>query len=426
MISREPTWVGGRQRAYRKIKGDITADVAIIGGGLTGLLTAYLLYQSGKNVAVLEASTLGSGATAYTTAFVTQVIDTSLSDLIKMFGAKNAQHIWQAGEQAIETIETIVKKGKIDCEFERCSARIYAASEKEYKKLEHEHRAAARLGFATKLVKNTTLPFKQYGVLEVKNQAKFHPLMFLSGVANIVSASGGKIFEHSKALSLEEGSGSVTTVKLAAGSVTAKEVIVATYAPFNSPGTTQYKKGMYSSYVFEVRLPKGVFTEGLYWDTKSPYHYFRIDRRGQFDRMILGGEDHRAELPVSKKKSFDALEKYLAGLLGVRSYEILRKWIGAVLEPVDGLPLIGAYRPHQFVATAFSGNGMTYAMVSALIFRDLILGKKNPWIQVFDPRRKFTLYRVAKKGMDYAAEFFGAAVQNTLRRRTSSAPFKNG
>jgi glycine/D-amino acid oxidase-like deaminating enzyme len=192
-------------------------------------------------------------------------------------------------------------------------------------------------------------------------------------------------------LSLKEGPGSITTVKTAAGSLTAKDVIVATYAPFNKPGTAKYIRGMYSSYVFEIRLPEGIFTEGLYWDTESPYHYFRIDRRGTFDRMILGGEDHRSELPVNQKKKFDALEKYLAGFLGGRSYEILRKWIGAVLEPASGLPLIGAYKPHQFVATAFSGNGMTYAMVSALIFRDLILGKKNPWTDVFGrhlrPRR---------------------------------------
>ena len=233
------------------------------------------------------------------------------------------------------------------------------------------------------LSKKNTLPFEQYGFLEVKDQAKFHPLKFLSGVAEIVAASGGKIFEHSKALSLKEGPG-VSTVKLAAGSVMAKDVIVATYAPFNNPRIGKYKKGMYSSYVFEIRLPEGIFPEGLYWDTESPYHYFRIDRRGAFDRMILGGEDHRSELPVSQKKKFDALEKYLAGLLGGRSYEILRKWIGAVLEPASGLPLIGAYKPHQFVATAFSGNGMTYAMVSALIFRDLILGQKNPWIHIFD------------------------------------------
>jgi glycine/D-amino acid oxidase-like deaminating enzyme len=89
-ISREPTWIGARQEAYRKIEGDVTADVAIIGGGLTGLLTAYLLIKNGKKVAVLEAGTLGSGATAYTTAFITQVIDISLSDLTKMFGAKTA------------------------------------------------------------------------------------------------------------------------------------------------------------------------------------------------------------------------------------------------------------------------------------------------------------------------------------------------
>jgi glycine/D-amino acid oxidase-like deaminating enzyme len=392
-ISDEPTWVAGRQKTFRKIKGDVTADVAVIGGGLTGLLTAYLLSTSGKKVAVLEAGTLGSGATAYTTAFITQVIDTSLGDLIRMVGPQKAKSIWQAGEQAINRIERIVKKEEIDCEFQRCSARIYASSEKEFRALKNEHRAAERLGFATKLVENKTLPFEDYGHLEVKDQAKFHPLKFLRGVADIVAAFGGKIFEHSRALSLKEGPGSATTVKLAAGSVTAKDVIVATYVPFNKPGTAKYTKGMYSSYVFEVRLPKGIFAEGLYWDTKNPYHYFRIDRRGTFDRMILGGEDHRSDLPVSPKKKFDALQEYLADLLGGGSYQIVRKWIGAVLEPVGGLPLIGAYKPHQCVATAFSGNGMTYAMVSALIFRDLILGKRNPWTHVFD--RHLPPHRIA-------------------------------
>lgn len=382
-ISRQPTWVGARQKAYRKIQGAVTVDVAIIGGGLTGLLTAYLLSKNGRRVAVLEAGRLGSGATGYTTAFITQVIDTSLSDLIKTFGARRAKSIWQAGEQAINRIETIVKTENIDCEFQRCSARIYASNEKEYKKLEIEHRAARRLGFRTKLANDHTLPFKQYGFLEVKNQAKFHPLKFLSGLAETISASGGKIFERSKALSLKEGSSKAIIVKLAAGSVTSHDVIVATYSPFNNAGTAKYTKGMYSSYVFEIRIPKGIFTEGLYWDTGNPYHYFRIDRRGQFDRMILGGEDHRADLPVSTKR-FEALEKYLAGLLGGQSYQIGRKWIGAVLEPADGLPIIGAYKPHQFVATAFSGNGMTYAMVSALIFRDLIVGRRNPWAHVFD------------------------------------------
>jgi glycine/D-amino acid oxidase-like deaminating enzyme len=399
-ISHQPTWVGARQKAYPKLRGDITTDVAIIGGGLTGVLTAYLLSKTGKKVAVLEAGTLGSGATAYTTAFITQVIDTSLGDLIRMVGQTKAKSIWQAGEQAIDRIETIVKKEKIDCEFQRCSARVCASREKDYKKLEHENRAAERLGFATTLVNNRTLPFEEYGLLEVKDQAKFHPLKFLRGLADIVATSGGQIFEHSKALSLKEGPGGATTVKTTAGSVTAKDVIVATYAPFNKPGTAKYTRGMYSSYVFEVRLPKGIFTEGLYWDTESPYHYFRIDRRGQFDRMILGGEDHRSELRVSPKKKFDALEKYLVGLLGGRSYQIVRKWIGAVLEPVGGLPFIGAYKPHQFVATAFSGNGMTYATVSALIFRDLILGKRNPWTHVFDRnlRRRRNTWNLERNG----------------------------
>lgn len=111
------------KRHTGKIEGNVTADVAIIGRGLTGLLTAYLLVKNGK-VTVLEAGTVGSGATAYTTAFITQVIDINLSVLTKIFVAKTAQSIWQAGQHAIKTIETIVKKEKIDCEFQRSHSRV--------------------------------------------------------------------------------------------------------------------------------------------------------------------------------------------------------------------------------------------------------------------------------------------------------------
>lgn len=413
-ISNEPTWTLGAQKARPKIKGDVTVDVAVIGGGLAGLLSAYFLVKEGKKVAVLESGVVGSGATLYTTAFITQVVDTHLSDLIKMFGAKDAALIWESGGRAIDTIEAIVKKEHIDCEFMRCPAYIYAADEHERDELESEQRAAREIGFGTKLVKNNVLPFEHHGFLEVSDQAKFHPIKFLHGVAAAVESSGGKIFEHSEALSIKEGTNGIA-VKTSGGRVMAKDVIVATYVPFNNPKPVKFKKGMYTSYVFEVRLPKRSFPEGLFWDLNNPYHYFRIDRQATSDRMILGGEDHRAGVPVSERKNFDALREYLTGLLGERPYTIVRKWKGALLEPVDGLPLIGAYKPHQFVATAFSGNGMTFSTVSASLFRDLIAGRKNPWARIFDPARPLTVYRVAKKGMDYAGEFFGGAVKNTLR-----------
>jgi glycine/D-amino acid oxidase-like deaminating enzyme len=418
-ISHEPSWAVGRQKVHPKLKGAMRADVAIIGGGLTGLLTAYLLSNSGKKVVVLESNLVGLGATLYTTAFITRVVDTSLDNLIKMFGTACAKLVWKAGAEAIAMIEAIVQKEKIDCEFGRCSAYIYASNEKEYAVLEREHQIAKRLGFRTALVKNKKAQLTRYGFLEAKEQAKFHPVKFLRGVAKAVEASGGKIFEKSRALSIAEDLHG-STVKTRAGSVTAKDVVVATYMPFNNPATTKYKKVMYRSYVLEVRLSKGIFPEGLYWDSDNPYHYFRIDHRGKFDRMILGGEDHRSDLPVSREKSFAALREYLGELLSGRQYRILRQWTGGVLESVDGLPLIGAYKRHQFIATAFSGNGMTYAMVSALLLRDLISGNKNPWTKVFDPKRAFTLYRIAKKGTDYAEELFEGAIKNSLRSKAAS------
>jgi glycine/D-amino acid oxidase-like deaminating enzyme len=286
--------------------------------------------------------------------------------------------------------------------------------------LEEEHRIARQFGFSATMNKGKQLPFAPSGWFAVNNQAKFHPLKFLRGVTSAIESSGGKLFEHSKVLSLEPTAGGGVAIKTAGGNITAKDVVIATYVPFNNPKTVAYKKAMYATYVLEVQIPPKTFSEGLFWDCDSPYHYFRIDRGRKFDRMIVGGEDHRADVPINKNKSFAALEEYLAGLLLGKRYTIVRRWVGGVLESVDGIPFIGAYEPHQFVATAFSGNGMTYAMIAASIFRDLIVKKrasKDIWMHVFDPKRSFTLYRLVKKGMDYGEEFFGGAVKNTLRER---------
>jgi glycine/D-amino acid oxidase-like deaminating enzyme len=196
--------------------------------------------------------------------------------------------------------------------------------------------------------------------------------------------------------------------------VHAQNVIVTTYLPFNNPKPTHFKKGVYQSYVVEVHTSRMQIPEGIYWDTHRPYNYFRIDRRADGDRIIVGGADHRKELPVSRKKCFRALERYLKGVLGDTPYTIIRTWSGPIIESSDGLPLIGEYAPHRYLATAFSGNGMTYSMVAAILFRDVLTGVKNPWKDLYDPKRSLKPYRLLIKGRDYLQEFFGGAVRTML------------
>jgi glycine/D-amino acid oxidase-like deaminating enzyme len=413
--STESTWAGIAKEKYPALKKEIAAEVAIIGGGLAGVLTAYQLAKGGKKVAILEADEIGKGVTTYTTAFLTNVIDTDLSDLIKMYGAKNAKLIWQSHFDAINTLEQIAKKEKIDCEFTRCNNYVYALDEKEYEDLKEEKKGADKIGFKTELVKSKHLDFEQAGAWVIKNQGKYHATKFLYGLLPVLERMGVEIYEHSEVEEIEELD--YFSVQTKNSRVLAKKVVIATYQPFNNPKQTLFKKGMYRSYVFEVQVPKGMFKEAIYEDMKNPYNYFRVDRGAKYDRMVIGGQDHRNEIKMAPQRNFKALEDYLKQIMGGRKYAITRKWYSRVLEPSDGLALIGETSPNQYVATAFSGNGMTYSAIASQVLADQITNRKNPYSKLYDPKRIPSLYQLAKKGRDYTEELVGGAMKNIFKSK---------
>lgn len=371
------------KKNYPGLKNDLNVDIVIIGGGLTGILTAYLLSKSGKKVAVLEKEKIGEGATEYTTAFITQVIDTDIEELVDLFGKKKAKLVWESGGKAIDLIEKIVSDEKIDCDFKRCSAFIY-----------------------TSFKKNQT---------EIKNQAKFQPLKFLHTLAQKASENGVLIFEETEVLEVK-GDNPVI-VKTKNSTVQSQYAVISTYQPLGHPLEFFLKMGLYTSYVLEAKIPKKKLPEAIFWDRMSPYHYFRIDPQKTYDRLIIGGEDHRSELKISPEKNYQALEDYLKSIIPQIKYEITRKWAGPILETVDGLPFIGrmSRNDYHLVATGFSGNGMTYSAIAAQIFQDIILGNSNPWIPVYNPKRIPTPSQLIRKGIDYTKILYGGAIKNFFR-----------
>ena len=242
--------------------------------------------------------------------------------------------------------------------------------------------------------------------MEIPNQAMFHPIKFGNALAMLAEKAGAKIFTNSKVLTIEN-----LTAKTLTGEVKAQDIIIATYRPITNEGT-HFKKGLYDSYVYELEIKKGIISEGMYLDMHNPYHYFRVDDYGHNSRMVLGGEDHRRAIKINPEKNFKALGEYAQKLLPVGSFKIIKRWQSGVLEPSDGLPLIGAIKPHVFAATAFSGNGMTYAALSGLIIRDLIIGHTNPYIELYDPKRTLKIKALLIKGRDYTVEFLGGAFKN--------------
>ena len=414
-IKESPTWSQYKSKIrYPALTGDLSADVVIIGGGLAGILTAYMLTNAGREVIVLEKDTIGSGATEYTTAFITQSIDTEYQKLIKMFGKAKAKLIKQSHGMAIDTIEAIVKKEQIDCDFKRISNFTYTNTAKDLEMLEEEYLALKKDGFDVYLKRPKYFPFKNYGALEWKNQAKFNPLKFLNALTSILKSRGTSIYEKTEVLKISGKENITVTTK--DSTIKGRQVIIATYQPLGNPKQTFAKKGMYVSYVLEAQIPHGLIKEATYEDTENPYHYFRIDIGKGFDHIILGGEDHRSELKINANKTFKALEHYLIELLGSVPYKIVRKWRGPILEPSDGIALIGEFKPKHYVATAFSGNGMTYSAISAILLTSLITNKKNKWTKLYDPKRIPTVKQLLLKGKDYAEEFFKGAVKNSLVR----------
>lgn len=399
--------------SYPKLGADKEADVVVVGAGIAGLLTAYTLAEAGKSVIVVEKHRILSQTTPRTTAFITQSIDVDTPDLIEMFGLEDAKKIWASHGEAIDFIERIVKKEKIDCEFMRCANIQYANDRKEKREIDAEYAALKQIGIKASLSESPNLGFHNKGALAIPKQAKYHPLKFLVGLLPALERMGVEIYEKSEVCDIDGDF--PTKVRVGKHTITTDWTVTSTYHPFNNPKEVFMKKGMYVSHVVELEVPKGKYVEGIYEDQDNPYHYFRVDagkgRRGK-DRIILGGEDHRKEIPMHKK-SFEALLEYAEDTFG-KKYPVVRMWSGPIEEPVDGLAFIGEYDCHRIVATAFSGNGMTYGAITAMLSRDLLLGKPNPYVELYKPGRKPTMKQLWKMGRDYTEEFFRGAVANAL------------
>lgn len=407
------TWEEHQTAAYPKLSDDIRTDVVIVGGGLAGVVSAYLLARAGKNVVVLEQGVRGTGATGMTTAFITQAIDSETGELITMLGEENARLVWQSGGVAIAELRQIVEREKIECEFSSCSAYLYGRTESQSHDLAREAAVIHRLGFTAQHFRNENLGFKNAGYLELPDQAKFHPLKFLNALTAKAVDAGVRFFENTSVVQLSE-SGPVKATTADSHSVLAEDVIVATHQPFNKPGTLRFKKVVYRSYVLEMSVPRNLLKEGIYWDQSNPFIYFRVDHAGDSDRLMLGGADHRADIPFSHERNFHSLERSARELLSGAAFTVTRKWSGPILESIDGLPFIGAYRPHRYLATGFSGNGMTYAVVAGLLLRDVLTGHDNPWVGLYRPTRKMKLHVLATKAPHYVMEFFGG-LWNVIR-----------
>ena len=365
------------------LQGAVHVDVAIVGGGITGITAAYLLKQAGKRVAVIEAHRVGAGVTGETTAHISALLDTRYYNIESDFGKDGAKLAAQSQNEAIEQIAHIVRDLQIECDFTRVPVYLYTEQPQAVDEIKQEIEAARRAGLNAAYTEQIPLPFSTKGALWLPDQAQFHPLRYLFQVAAAIPGGGSHIFEHSRIQDIQDGS--PCQVKTEEGSVTADTVIMATNVP---PGlhVVDTEVAPYRSYVMALRTDD-IIPEGLYWDTEDPYHYIRWANTGGGRVLLVGGYDHKVGQNDDTESAYRALYEYAQRHFQVNA--VVGRWSGQTYEPADSLAYIGLSpgAEHVYLATGYGGLGMTYSNVAARLLTDLIMGRPNPYADLYSPAR---------------------------------------
>lgn len=374
-------------------------DVVIVGGGIAGMTTAYLLVRASKSVALVDDGNLGSGETGRTTAHITHALDDRYYNIEKIHGKRGARIAAASHTAAIDLIERIVSKEGIDCDFHRLDGYLFLDPTDRKKSLNDELEATHRAGIGeTELLDRVPLESFNIGqCIRFPHQAQFQPLKYLAGIARAIKQSGGQVYTGTHAQEVNSNG-----IKTKDGfKIAAKKIVVATNAPIIDKISKIYGKQIaYRTYVIAGRIRKGSVPQALYWDTGNhrsknavtPYHYVRVQdmEERDYDLLIVGGEDHETGNASDSEKRYSTLESWAKRRFPIEAIEY--RWSGQVLEPRDSVAFIGRNpkdrRRNIFIATGDSGNGITHGTIAGIILSDLILGKKNEWAELYDPARR--------------------------------------
>jgi glycine/D-amino acid oxidase-like deaminating enzyme/nitrite reductase/ring-hydroxylating ferredoxin subunit len=387
-----PFWIDSAPiKRFPRLQENVNVDVVIVGAGITGITTAHLLKEAGLTVVLIERERVASMDTGHTTAHLTCITDVELQDLARNFGDDHAQAAWDAGAAAIDEIERIVQDEQMKCEFTRVPAYVHVCvdgfSQKEISRLKKEASLAGKLGFEASYLES--VPYFDLPGVRFPNQAKFNPRKYLGCLVSKVPGNGSYVFEKTAATEFDAKN---RRLKVNRNWINFDRVVMATNNPLvGLSGITtatllQTKLALYTSYALGGRVPSGTVPEALFWDTRDPYDYLRVDRHGGFDYLIYGGEDHKTGQKKKIEKAYGRLWARLKKI--IPKVRVDHRWSGQVISTPDGLPYIGQNAEHQFVATGYCGNGITFGTVAAMMARDWATGRKNPWTDLFAVDRK--------------------------------------
>ena len=378
--------------ALPKVDRDARADVCVIGAGMAGLSTAYFLSREGADVLVVDDGSIAGGETSRTTAHLTCVLDDRFHWIEEVHGSRGLVLAAESHAAAIDAIESVVRSERIDCDFLRLDGYLFAPPGESHDELEREIEAARRAGLSG-VEWTERAPFATFETgkcLRFPDQAQFHPLRYLMGLAKGVAKRGGRIHRDTHATEIEDGT--PVRVRTREGfTITADHVVVATNSPIHTRVKIHTKQAPYRTYVVGIRSEEGAAVRALYYDTQKPYHYARLHRlrpdEGDGEVLIVGGEDHKTGQKDDAEARWSALESWTRARFPM-AQEVLFRWSGQVFETVDGVAFIGKDRDGVYLATGDSGMGMTHGTIAGLLLTEAIHGREHRWASLYDPERK--------------------------------------
>lgn len=402
---------------YSSLNEDIRVDVAVVGGGIVGITSAYLLKKEGLKVALIEADRILKGTTGHTTAKVTSQHSLIYNRIKTQMGEEKAKQYADANESAISFIEQLIKEKNIDCDFIHKPAYVYTQSDKYIKNIQDEADTASKLGIKAAFLSEIPLPIPIKAAMKFDNQAQFHPRKYLLALANDIPGNGSYIFEQTRALDIKEDTPCIVYTDKDK-KIFSQYVIIATHYPFYD-GLGMYFTRIYPerSYALGMKIKEN-FPEGMFITAEDPARSLRSQPFEDGELVIVSGEHHKTGQGVETSVHYSNLIEFVKETFNVEN--ILYRWSTQDYTTMDYVPYIGRItsdKPNIFVATGFRKWGMTNSTVSAIIFRDLIVKSENPWTDVYDPSR-FNPKASAKK---FVIENVNVA-KNLISGKVASVP----
>jgi len=412
-------WLDGEAPAPRTpLHGDVTVDVAVIGGGIAGVTTALLCKRDGARVAVLEAGRVAGGVTGCTTAKVSALQATIYSTIRGIHGDDAASVYAEASSAGVERVAALAAAERIDCDLNRRAAFTYAADESELRSVEKEADAARSAGLPAELTDVTDLPYPVAGAVRLDEQVEFHPVRYVRGLAKAIEGDGSFVFEGTRVIGVDHGS--PCRVRTQSGTVTADHVVDAAHYPFLDRGLFFARLEPKRSYCVSARV-RGELPQGMSISAGSTTRSVR----SYGDLLVIGGEGHTSGSSKASSDRFEALEAFAREHWDVSA--ITHRWSAQDPVPYDHLPVIGPYGPGQsriYVASGFMKWGLSGATMAAILLSDLIAGRDNPWRSTFDPTRLNvrSIPSLARINTKVAFDFVGDRIKPTEESDAEAVP----